>query len=514
MTEETLPIQKMSNKQYISTLPNGAWAWTTQIGSYFLLYFVLNKLGIPLFFIIFTLIGTIAGSLVGSRFSSRIDHYRVYVTGICAEFVIFIGINLAPGAPLTLIFLFLFGFIQHIMGGIIYEHVIFNPDEINQTGSFRGIAILVIIIIIFTPVYVICIVYGIFSILVVFLTKISKDSHRIFPQERLSLISYIKNTKKLPIILFSFFLGMTYLFTFYSVYTLLSGYGFASQLPIFAILLFVGMAIAAYPAGVLMDRRGRKIVIFLGFCIEAATFLVISFFAPNDILYLWILPVLLGCSQIMLDSGRDLQFGEAPGFKFLRVEVPILYVFHSIGALVGLFIAEALRPLALVTPAFLSLVLVFAILMLFLATAQLKETLPTKDEIEWKRAIQYIFILNKDSGIPLYTQNLTGLATNESIPDESLIGGALIAVSQLLKEISRQDKALKTVQQEGFQIMIEEGKFVLAAIITLKELKQIRERAVQLVNEFEDLFEDILPNPTIDVNMFIPAKKIIQRIFQ
>lgn len=98
-------------------------------------------------------------------------------------------------------------------------------------------------------------------------------------------------------------------------------------------------------------------------------------------------------------------------------------------------------------------------------------------------------------------------------PDETLLSGALVAISALLKEISSKKSPLKVVRQEGFSILIEEGEKVLVAFISTQELKIIRKKILDFLGDFEILFEDLLNLKIADINAFLPTKTIVRKYF-
>lgn len=95
--------------------------------------------------------------------------------------------------------------------------------------------------------------------------------------------------------------------------------------------------------------------------------------------------------------------------------------------------------------------------------------------------------------------------------DESLIGGVLVAISSLLQEMAQNQNPLKMVKQEGFSILIEENPSVLVAVITLKELKIIRQKMEDFLEEFQGFFGELIEEGVKDLMVFSSVKKDLPR---
>ena len=93
------------------------------------------------------------------------------------------------------------------------------------------------------------------------------------------------------------------------------------------------------------------------------------------------------------------------------------------------------------------------------------------------------------------------------------MGGALVAVSSIFNEILRDKKIIKVIKQENFTIHIEEGKHVIIALIALHEIKKIRKKMQEFLDDFEDFFEDALLKGIAEVQLFMPTTKIVQKHF-
>ncbi len=113
---------------------------------------------------------------------------------------------------------------------------------------------------------------------------------------------------------------------------------------------------------------------------------------------------------------------------------------------------------------------------------------PELKETEWRATVKYLYVADM-SGILLYEQDMRTSHDEGKARDGSILSGALVAISGLLKEISENANPLKVVSQEGFTIQTEEGKHVLVALVTTKETQTSRKKIQAFLEEFENKFE-------------------------
>ncbi len=120
--------------------------------------------------------------------------------------------------------------------------------------------------------------------------------------------------------------------------------------------------------------------------------------------------------------------------------------------------------------------------------AKKEDISPEIKENEWRATVQYLYVADL-SGILLYEQDMRPSHDGEKTKDGSILSGALVAISGLLKEISENSNPLKVVSQEGFTIQIEEGKHVLVALVTTKETQISRQKIQEFLEDYEKKFE-------------------------
>lgn len=104
-------------------------------------------------------------------------------------------------------------------------------------------------------------------------------------------------------------------------------------------------------------------------------------------------------------------------------------------------------------------------------------------------------------------------AFRPSKSDEQLFAGGITGISSMIQELTENKSRLKAIRQEQGTVLLEYGEFITYVLICTKELTVLHNKLQQLKDEFEDFFEDIIPDWNGDVSMFIPTRKIIEKIF-
>ncbi len=113
-----------------------------------------------------------------------------------------------------------------------------------------------------------------------------------------------------------------------------------------------------------------------------------------------------------------------------------------------------------------------------------KQSARTKKDARVKSAVQYLYVLSR-AGLVIFEHDFGRAEENGSPTDGDLIGGALVAISELLKEIAKNNSALKVVRQEGFSILVEEGCEILVALVALEESKPLQEKVRAFISDLE-----------------------------
>lgn len=143
----------------------------------------------------------------------------------------------------------------------------------------------------------------------------------------------------------------------------------------------------------------------------------------------------------------------------------------------------------------------------------MEETLPDKEELEWKESIQYLLVLTS-SGAVLYSQEMfQDTPISDGGSNELLVGGALVAISTIVKEIVNHQGYLTVIRQESYSILLEESNDVIVVVISLKELESIRIRMKEFLEEFLAFYGEILETFIGNVTAFKPTKRLVEKCF-
>ena len=180
--------------------------------------------------------------------------------------------------------------------------------------------------------------------------------------------------------------------------------------------------------------------------------------------------------------------------------------------LAGILLVEILKPLILENPAYLAGFLIFIFMSTTIVVFQIEETLPSKEELEWKTSIQSIFITYK-SGETLFNQNLRKEKNENQDNNEVLLRGALSAIRSIITEIGQNQKPISIIEQEKFSILLEEGENIIIALISIKDLKILRKKMKEFLKEFQEFFGELLKEKTAEIEVFLPTKKLITKYF-
>jgi len=135
--------------------------------------------------------------------------------------------------------------------------------------------------------------------------------------------------------------------------------------------------------------------------------------------------------------------------------------------------------------------------------------IPPNAELEWHQKIIALLIINSQNGITLYDYSF-GPALEES----DLIAGGLIGISSIIQEMTKSETKLKIIQQEQAIILLEHGVFVTIALISREDLQILRKKLNELIVKFELLFKAQLVNWTGNIEIFQPAKALVEETFE
>ncbi len=273
-------------------------------------------------------------------------------------------------------------------------------------------------------------------------------------------------------------------------------------------LLTFACAVVVLIAGRLIDRFGRKNVMILS--IVEYTILIFGILS-KEFGYVLVPEYVLLVLLIFNVSNSLLLMTIIGGDLFPKERMHFAYA-CSIASLVGGLFIGMLLGLAFYFNQIIPIVL-FGIAQLFILVLFLgytKETLPSKDELEWRDAIFSLYCIANKNGICLYEENFQ----ERTSIDKDLVAGSITGITSLLKEITQSDTRTKIIAQEDVNLLIEFGENVTCVAMSKVDLKTIRKRLNLLIADIEFLFKRVFPTWIGDTDVFQPIGQLVEKYFK
>ncbi|MFW9993160.1 MAG: MFS transporter [Candidatus Odinarchaeota archaeon] len=499
---------------------------------HFILEFsVIEAAGLPPIAVLFHLGAIIPGVLFLLFWSSKRDQSIYYTFFFILFGLSLIGLVITRDKIITCFLLALAGFSIGNTVPLIYFSMrsFFTRPEFNGRINYIAYTNLSLFLIIAAVIDYLAffsgatLLYALFLgiiLLIVFITFFAGRDETTLPSRIQPLKLYLrKGIFPYPVALLAFFIGFFYTNAYYAAVILLDSsqelsqsFPYPSSLNVFVLVLALTSLITSMPSGFLYDKIGRRWSILVGFYIVAFAFFLVAVLRPvinDEFLLLFIFPVLTSTGiTLALYGGFMVMYIELSPKEHLIAQGGVMFLFFGIGINAGVIIDVLLEALIEEQLFLLPIMMIFAYFTATIVVFQLREPLPSKAEIEWRRKIEHVLVLSR-SGLPLYSEPLQ---TRELAADAILAGGAIIGISTLSSEITRASH-LKVIKHENYCIMLEEGAHVILAVMVTEELKTVRDRMLDFIADFESFFEDFLADWTGDTRVFAPAKKLVEKHF-
>ncbi len=270
------------------------------------------------------------------------------------------------------------------------------------------------------------------------------------------------------------------------------------------------MGIGGFVSGFIADYLGRRnVIIFMIILFFIGVFEITSEFLGIPIFLNYIIVSLKGlCLGIpwflAFAIGHDLFQKEK---AYLIQAFALVTTEMAIG--LGFILGPILLPYGstLIFPLILTSMGIMAVLILFVGYT--KETLPAKEEIEWKTSLHEFFSITSKGGICLFHYNFL----EESPIDPQLFAGGISGVCTLVQEMTQSQKRTKVIDQEDKTLILEFGEHITCVLLCTASSKILRNKLREIVEEIEFLFRDELASWTGNIAVFKPIGKLIQRYF-
>ncbi|NVM01311.1 MAG: hypothetical protein HWN67_03185, partial [Candidatus Helarchaeota archaeon] len=134
--------------------------------------------------------------------------------------------------------------------------------------------------------------------------------------------------------------------------------------------------------------------------------------------------------------------------------------------------------------------------------------IPTLKEFEWREKMRHLYLI-MEGGINVYDQ---AFITEKGL-ESDLIAGGISGISSLIQELTKSKERVEVIKQKDLKILLKYGTYITAALLSEEDLEILHSKLKSLVEEFENLFQYVLPDWKGDLEVFSPAKVMVERIF-
>ncbi len=135
----------------------------------------------------------------------------------------------------------------------------------------------------------------------------------------------------------------------------------------------------------------------------------------------------------------------------------------------------------------------------------------TESEKNWYKRLHHIYLF-LPQGESIYQYPFKSGVIEES--EAQFVSGGLAGLFELIKEVTKSETKIKIIEQEELSIILEHGNYVSAALIAEENLKTLRNKLKDLINDVEDFFSEELENFQGDIRPFSKIDKFVQKIFK
>lgn len=512
----------------LTSVITSSYFWLT----HFIIEFIaIINLNLAYITILYHFFGVIGGLLILVRFLSNIDYKKLI---IISNFLLLLFLSILLLINETLIFLvpFLLFFIGICIGiSISYtihlpKVMLFNP-YISGRLEFSGLFIIGIIVNLFILFYFLNILMSIIFLFLLFpfiilFMYFGKEEFDKLVIDEIKIKLYLIKKDSYSILALSFFMGFFFTETYYAIINILASLVHPSELLniilIFLFFMFCIIIIVSILAGFSHDYFGRRLNLLIGIYLQAFAFIILGvtlLTVSKDIFpILFIFSIFLGTGFCLSTFGSFLYILETTPVNNERTHIFLNSFTFVSGAIIGVITLELIYELIVKNVIILPFIMLFAYFTATIIIFQLRETLPSRKDLEWKKTLKYIIIIKK-SGLTLFSKQLLVQENNinENKQNDLLFGGALVGISAIIQEAVQKSK-LKIIQQEDNAILIEEGENVFLSIICDKELPIIRKRMLQFLQDFETFFKELIERDAIETTSFISALRFVEKYFE
>lgn len=135
-----------------------------------------------------------------------------------------------------------------------------------------------------------------------------------------------------------------------------------------------------------------------------------------------------------------------------------------------------------------------------------------EDEIIRKEIlkVRYLMVIHYRVGASVYSRKLGHWKM-----DSDIIGGFLTAMQDFSAEIKKKNIPMKRMEYKEFEILIEQGKYIFAALfVDGKESDWLRKNLQSYVRKFEKFFESSLKQWRGELRTFSNSGFLVDEVFE
>ncbi|MFX0100886.1 MAG: hypothetical protein ACFFCS_15025 [Candidatus Hodarchaeota archaeon] len=132
--------------------------------------------------------------------------------------------------------------------------------------------------------------------------------------------------------------------------------------------------------------------------------------------------------------------------------------------------------------------------------------LPNMAELDWRKKMRNLYVITK-GGVCIFEKTFT----SEDTMDSMLVSGGLTGVVTIVQEMTKSDKRLNSIQQEGHNILLAYGDYVTVALIAQEDLVILHDKIKRLRIEIESFYMDVLPGWSGDIEVFKPISVLVDK---
>ncbi|MFX0133522.1 MAG: hypothetical protein ACFFDN_07760 [Candidatus Hodarchaeota archaeon] len=134
----------------------------------------------------------------------------------------------------------------------------------------------------------------------------------------------------------------------------------------------------------------------------------------------------------------------------------------------------------------------------------------TFTDLNWKEKLHQIFILTKD-GLLLYAYSFD---VNQKINDSELLAAGLSSIRIFLSEILKTTDDLQIIEYKNLNVVLELKDNIVFVLVIKEKSSFLQYKLEEFSKKFYEIFKDSLKNWNGDMELFYPAKTLIQNIFE